>query len=277
MSASVSSAPTARARRRRCVAASGSSTPTAARSRWSGCLCRRPRARRASGSASFRRSTTSIPISRSPRTCEIYGRYFGIDARDAARADSEAPRVRRPRDQGQQRHPHALGWNEAAAHPRSRARQRSRAPDPRRADDRSRPAGAPSDLGRSAAAIDAGQDDPAHDALHGRGRAARDAARRDRPRHDDRVRHAARADRDARGARGHRGLRRRREGVGRTCTAARSRRASSSRRRDGVLSTRPIRSRCSTALADAPGVRYLHRPANLEDLFIKLTGRELRD
>ncbi len=31
------------------------------------------------------------------------------------------------------------------------------------------------------------------------------------------------------------------------------------------------------ALANAPGVRYLHRPANLEDLFIKLTGRELRD
>ncbi len=31
------------------------------------------------------------------------------------------------------------------------------------------------------------------------------------------------------------------------------------------------------ALALAHGVRYLHRPANLEDLFIKLTGRELRD
>ena len=30
-------------------------------------------------------------------------------------------------------------------------------------------------------------------------------------------------------------------------------------------------------LAAARGVRYLHRPANLEDLFIKLTGRELRD
>src|SRR5438128_3275713 len=30
-------------------------------------------------------------------------------------------------------------------------------------------------------------------------------------------------------------------------------------------------------LAMATGVRYLHRPANLEDLFIKLTGRELRD
>ena len=32
-----------------------------------------------------------------------------------------------------------------------------------------------------------------------------------------------------------------------------------------------------TALGEAHGVRYLHRPANLEDLFIKLTGRELRD
>ncbi len=30
-------------------------------------------------------------------------------------------------------------------------------------------------------------------------------------------------------------------------------------------------------LGHAAGVRYLHRPANLEDLFIKLTGRELRD
>ena len=30
-------------------------------------------------------------------------------------------------------------------------------------------------------------------------------------------------------------------------------------------------------LAGQTSVRYLHRPANLEDLFIKLTGRELRD
>jgi lipooligosaccharide transport system ATP-binding protein len=30
-------------------------------------------------------------------------------------------------------------------------------------------------------------------------------------------------------------------------------------------------------LAKATGLRYLHRPANVEDLFIKLTGRELRD
>jgi lipooligosaccharide transport system ATP-binding protein len=32
-----------------------------------------------------------------------------------------------------------------------------------------------------------------------------------------------------------------------------------------------------TDLATRSGVRYLHRPANLEDLFIKLTGRELRE
>ena len=31
------------------------------------------------------------------------------------------------------------------------------------------------------------------------------------------------------------------------------------------------------ALADDHTVRYLHRPANLEDLFLKLTGRQIRD
>jgi len=31
------------------------------------------------------------------------------------------------------------------------------------------------------------------------------------------------------------------------------------------------------SLADEPELRYLHRPANLEDVFLKLTGRELRD
>lgn len=30
-------------------------------------------------------------------------------------------------------------------------------------------------------------------------------------------------------------------------------------------------------LSHASGLRYLHRPANLEDLFLKLTGREMRD
>jgi len=31
------------------------------------------------------------------------------------------------------------------------------------------------------------------------------------------------------------------------------------------------------SLESAAGLRYLHRPANLEDLFLKLTGREMRD
>jgi lipooligosaccharide transport system ATP-binding protein len=30
-------------------------------------------------------------------------------------------------------------------------------------------------------------------------------------------------------------------------------------------------------LAEAQGLRYVHRASNLEDVFIKLTGRELRD
>ena len=47
--------------------------------------------------------------------------------------------------------------------------------------------------------------------------------------------------------------------------------------RDRVLLRERRRSRCSPTSRRAAGVRYLHRPANLEDLFIKLTGRELRD
>ena len=31
------------------------------------------------------------------------------------------------------------------------------------------------------------------------------------------------------------------------------------------------------ALSNDHAVRYLHRPANLEDLFLKLTGRQIRD
>ena len=32
-----------------------------------------------------------------------------------------------------------------------------------------------------------------------------------------------------------------------------------------------------TVLGVAPGLRVLHRPATLEDVFLKLTGRDLRD
>ena len=36
-------------------------------------------------------------------------------------------------------------------------------------------------------------------------------------------------------------------------------------------------SRCSMRWPRDHSVRYLHRPANLEDLFLKLTGRQIRD
>jgi lipooligosaccharide transport system ATP-binding protein len=36
-------------------------------------------------------------------------------------------------------------------------------------------------------------------------------------------------------------------------------------------------SRLLQSLERASAVRYLHRPANLEDVFLKLTGREMRD
>ena len=80
----------------------------------------------------------------------------------------------------------------------------------------------------------------------------------------------------ARRARGRRGLRRRGRRPGRTCTAAGSRSA---------LELAGETAFCYASdpqpllhdLATRAGVRYLHRPANLEDLFIKLTGRELRD
>jgi len=35
----------------------------------------------------------------------------------------------------------------------------------------------------------------------------------------------------------------------------------------------PLLSRC----AAMPGLSYVHRPTNLEDVFLRLTGRELRD
>ena len=106
-----------------------------------------PRRRRSAG----RQSRSRFHRHREPRDLRPLFRHHEQDAR---RADSEAARFRRPREQGQRRHPHAVGRDEAASHARARARQRSRAPDPRRADDRSRSAGAPSDLGRPAAAPD---------------------------------------------------------------------------------------------------------------------------
>ena len=83
------------------------------------------------------------------------------------------------------------------------------------------------------------------------------------------------ADRRAPRERRGRGLRRRRR---RGRDGARgARRARRDERRDRVLLPARRRSRCSTRSADDHAIRYLHRPANLEDLFLKLTGRQIRD
>ena len=39
----------------------------------------------------------------------------------------------------------------------------------------------------------------------------------------------------------------------------------------------PRRGPLLAKLAEVDGLRYVHRASNLEDVFIKLTGRELRD
>ncbi len=72
-----------------------------------------------------------------------------------------------------------------------------------------------------------------------------------------------------------RGVRRRGEGVGRHPRPP-PREAPRDRGRDGVRYAQDPQPMLAD-LAGRAGVRYLHRPANLEDLFIKLTGRELRD
>ena len=146
---------------------------------------------------------------------------------------------------------------------------------PRRADHRPRSAGAPPDVGAAAEPAAARQGDPADDALHGRGRAPVRPPARPRPRQEDRRGHAAQADRRAPRERRRRGLRRRR----RRRRRARTRRSPSASRPAArpSSSTCATPSRCSTRWPTTTAIRYLHRPANLEDLFLKLTGRQIRD
>ena len=56
-----------------------------------------------------------------------------------------------------------------------------------------------------------------------------------------------------------------------------ARRPRRGQRRDRVLLHAGCARRCSTRSARPRGLRTLHRPANLEDLFLKLTGRQIRE
>ncbi|MCK7581938.1 MAG: hypothetical protein MZV65_44180 [Chromatiales bacterium] len=228
--------------------------------------------------ASCRRWTTSIPTSPSARTCVVYGRYFGLARRRDPRPHPAAARVRRAGRQGAGATIGTLsGRHEAAPDARPGAGQRPGPAGPRRADHRPRPAGAPPDLGAAASScsrqgktilltthfMDEAERLCHRLAIIDRGRLIAQGT-------------PARAHRRPHRAAGGRGLRRGRGRLGRT----RMRRA---RRSASRSPARPPSATCDDAkpliedLEARPALRYLHRPANLEDVFLKLTGRELRD
>ena len=119
----------------------------------------------------------------------------------AAARRRRGDRARRPRREARARVRDALGRPEAAARPRARPDRRSRAPLPRRADDRLRPRSAPRSLGHDPLAALARQDDPPHHALPRRGGAARRPRRRPAGGTDRRARQAGGAQRRGAGYR----------------------------------------------------------------------------
>lgn len=143
----------------------------------------------------------------------------------------------------------------------------------RRTDHReARPAGAPPDLGPPQTIDGARRPaDPDH-ALHGRGRAilCDRLAILDHGRLITEARHDLIAHRTA----GRGDFRRRGNRMG--ARAPRTRCTHRSRRRDRLFYCQDV-APLLAALKDNNSLRFLHRCATLEDLFIKLTGRELRD
>ena len=155
------------------------------------------------------------------------------------------------------------------------------AADPRRADHRPRPPGAPPPVGPAlppeATRCDAGH----HDPLHGRGRTAVRPAGRDGPRSFRRRGHAARADRpvlDPRGARA--ALRPRRDTEPWPHEPQTGWPTGSRSSRTGCCSTPTT---ATTALRRGPRAgdstpeSALVRRSTLEDVFLRLTGRTLVD
>jgi lipooligosaccharide transport system ATP-binding protein len=224
------------------------------------------RARRAHpGRASFHRSTTSIPDFTVTETCRSTAAISASMARRCARG-FRSPRVCRSRQQG------GNGIRTLSGGMKRRltlARALVNDPELLILDEPStgpRPAGAPSDLGRSAPALDAGKTILL--TTHFMDEAERLATRLAVIDHGKMIASDSRRarDRDARGTRSDRGVWRRRESVGEPARPrARITRVEQAGETAFCYATdaHPL----LAALADA-GVRYLHRPANLEDLFI---------
>ena len=114
-------------------------------------------------------------------------------ARRSTQAIAVGARPRRPRRSRARPRQDLQRRHEAAAEPRRRPAARSRHPAARRADGRRRSAEPQRDLRQPRGAEGARQGAALHDALHGRGRAARRPHRHHRPRQGDRRRHARRA------------------------------------------------------------------------------------
>ena len=198
----------------------------------------------------------------------VFTHLYRIGRARAARGDRARARDGQPRRPPRHPRRQALGRHAPAPADRPRARAPPAARPARRADGRPRSAGAPGALGADRRAARRGHDDPDVDALHRGG----PAPRRHRPDHVPRQRRrrrpARRARRRARGPRGGRGLR----------PAGEARRGRERRRAPPGFRTR----RTGTSIsvlgidgADGRAPEGERRPANLEDVFVLLTGEEI--
>ena len=184
-----------------------------------------------------------------------------------------APRVRLPRGPGRLPDPGPLGRHAPAPGDRPRPRERSRPPHPRRADDRPRPPDPPSHLGAPSRPQPIGGPPCSSPPTTWRRRSA-----------------SATGSRSSIGGASSPRTRRGRWWRGRSSRASSRCGRASGRPPPEIARQARVETvdgvwHCHTSepgavlasLRDHPELEYLHRPANLEDVFLRLTGRELRD